>query len=168
MLQWNILEPPYPRQIIRILLNKLNIWRHISLPITYCMHNSLWIISTVWQLKRYICLNRSLYSKIRMRRTRPHTLSTTVTSHVIAISWSIKRSQNGKMKNPAIIQEITKFDPQMAINAQREKSSNRKAKYTPNATSSRDDIYVTWTGSVHICKRRCILKKSLLTAFITR
>ena len=47
----------------------------------------------------------------------------------------------------------------------RQKSLYRHAKHKPSADFSRNDSYVISKGSVYICRSRCILKKSLLTAF---
>ena len=146
MLQWNILESPFPEKqtdgwttdeqanaywssnpigqgikLIRIMLNKL---KHLKAYPFYHPHMVYTTVSGLFQKcgnliwfeyndskEVYIYVNQSLYSDMRMRRPRPHTLSTTATSHVTTVSWSMNRSQNGKLKNQwAIIHEITKFD----------------------------------------------------------
>ena len=50
----------------------------------------------------------------------------------------------------------------------RQKAPYRHAEHKPNADPSRDDLYIISKGSVDNCRKRCILKKSLLTTFINK
>ena len=92
-----------------------------------------------------------LFSNMRTRRWFPHILCF---AHAAIVTLPLITY---------VTLYITIFWQKWYRSPNRQKSPKRQAKHKPNAEPSKDDSYIVWTGSVNICRSRCILKKSLLT-----